>query len=422
MSVKENQAVKFAEQSRLRWLPYLVFACLASGCQMIPGLRISTPEESNEGRSYKIVNKDDGSFQAVSAGELGYRTIAVTPQVLTTQATTALAPLPLDLGSPVLQPQPDDEYKIGAGDNLSVTVFDAPQISNFSTNGTSTQTVGVGAQPSASATSAASYTTQPGTSGALVAADGTIFYPYVGYVKVTGKTAHEVAVILTKGLTRVMREPQVDVRVASFRSHRVVVGGQVVAPGVDTLNDLPETLLDVIHDRGGLKPGASQRRFYLTRGGKTYEIPLTQKPGTGYGALSQAEPGDFIFVPDVEEDQVFVLGEVGKVSPVPMAQGRMSLTEALTATGGLNGLTASDSGILVFRRANANDSDARPIVFTIDMSHAEGLLLAGEFNLQPRDVVYVQATGFAKYNLVVNQLLPTITSVFEIERFTKDIK
>jgi polysaccharide export outer membrane protein len=106
---------------------------------------------------------------------------------------------------------------------------------------------------------------------------------------------------------------------------------------------------------------------------------------------------------------------------VPMLQGRMSLTEALTFTGGLNGLSASDSGILVFRRSNPQDADPRPVVYTVDMSHPEGLLLAGEFILHPRDVVYVQATGFAKYNLVVNQLLPTISSIFQIERFTKDI-
>ncbi|EIT69068.1 hypothetical protein WQQ_26500 [Hydrocarboniphaga effusa AP103] len=39
--------------------------------------------------------------------------------------------------------------------------------------------------------------------------------------------------------------------------------------------------------------------------------------------------------------------------------------------------------------------------------------------MQPRDVVYVKATAFAQYNSVINQLLPTISAVFQIDRLTQ---
>lgn len=54
------------------------------------------------------------------------------------------------------------------------------------------------------------------------------------------------------------------------------------------------------------------------------------------------------------------------------------------------------------------------------MGRPEGMLLANEFQLAPRDIVYVKATSFAKYNSVINQLLPTISAVFQIDRLTKD--
>jgi len=42
------------------------------------------------------------------------------------------------------------------------------------------------------------------------------------------------------------------------------------------------------------------------------------------------------------------------------------------------------------------------------------VFLASQFDLEPRDVVYVATTGFAKYNAVISQILPTVTTVFQL--------
>ncbi|MHA7834622.1 MAG: polysaccharide biosynthesis/export family protein, partial [Algiphilus sp.] len=55
-------------------------------------------------------------------------------------------------------------------------------------------------------------------------------------------------------------------------------------------------------------------------------------------------------------------------------------------------------------------------VFTLDVGKLEGFLIADRFRLQPRDVVYVAATGFAKYNRVIQQILPTVSTLFQLER------
>jgi polysaccharide export outer membrane protein len=103
---------------------------------------------------------------------------------------------------------------------------------------------------------------------------------------------------------------------------------------------------------------------------------------------------------------------------VVIQQEFMSLTEALTATEGLDQLTANDSGVLVFRRAAGAAREQMPTVFRLDLSEPQGLLLAGEFELEPRDVVYVKATAFAQYNAIINQLLPTISALFQLDVLT----
>ena len=58
-------------------------------------------------------------------------------------------------------------------------------------------------------------------------------------------------------------------------------------------------------------------------------------------------------------------------------------------------------------------------VLKLDLGSPLGLLLAGEIELQPRDVVYVASTDFAKYNSVIGQLLPTISAIFQADALVR---
>src|SRR3546814_18081327 len=115
-----------------------------------------------------------------------------------------------------------------------------------------------------------------------------------------------------------------------------------------------------------------------------------ERPGMKQRIIS----GDIIHVPDTSEDQVFVLGEVSKQGPVILSQQQTTLIEALTKTGGLDKTTANDSGVLIFRKPAAPDQAAQ--IFALDLARPSGLLLAGEFTLAPREVLYVKGTTFAQ--------------------------
>ncbi|EIT69064.1 hypothetical protein WQQ_26460 [Hydrocarboniphaga effusa AP103] len=107
------------------------------------------------------------------------------------------------------------------------------------------------------------------------------------------------------------------------------------------------------------------------------------------------------------------MGEINSAGPIVIGQQNLSLSEALAKSGGLDKLTAEDSGVLIFRRADDSNSVAR--IFGLDMSNPGGMLLAGEFILNPSDVVYIKATNFSQYNSFISQILPTVTAAFQID-------
>ncbi|MGQ0700525.1 MAG: polysaccharide biosynthesis/export family protein [Panacagrimonas sp.] len=339
------------------------------------------------------IDADDAPASA--NGPPGYKIIPVTPEVILNlnldASTSPLAPELKDL--PAADPgRAPNEYMVGPGDVLQIIVWDHPELTNP-----------IGAT-----------SRDPETAGQLVGADGQLFFPYAGSFVASGKTVQQIRDFLVGTLAAVITRPQVDVRVVAFRAHRIQVTGEVAQPGVVTLDDTTKGLLQAITERGGLKPTASRRSTYLTRDGRSYRIDMTGLLSGGRASLNPLlKPGDIVHVPDTGEDQVFMLGQVARQGPVLLSQQRSTLIEALSKAEGLNGTTANDSGVLVFRRPTQTDQPAS--IFVLDLSAAEGLLMAGELNLEPRDVVYVSATAFAQYNLVINQLLPTISAVFQLD-------
>jgi polysaccharide export outer membrane protein len=85
----------------------------------------------------------------------------------------------------------------------------------------------------------------------------------------------------------------------------------------------------------------------------------------------------------------------------------MSLAEALNETGGLEPSVANPGQIFVIR-----GDYAAPNIYHLDASSPDAFLLAAQFQLRPRDVVFVSTYGLAQWNRVIAQILPTITSLW----------
>jgi len=314
----------------------------------------------------------------------------------------------------------DYQYRVAVQDVLQITVWDHPELT----------------------TPAGQYRASA-DSGNLVRKDGTIFYPYIGVVHVIGKTMEEIRLELSAKLARYIEQPQLDVRVASFRGQRAYVTGQVNKPGVFPITDQALTVVEAIAQAGGTTPEADLQHALLTRDGMSYVLDLFSLYERGASDLNiLLKHGDVLNVPDNHLNKVFVMGEVVTPATLLLRNGRLTLAEAVSDSGSF-GSSANPGELYVIRSAytaehsdkgtDANqdhphngtalvdrfDANASLEIYHLDASSPDALLLADQFHLQARDVVYVSPTELSRFSKVfsdVGRIINTTAQTVILQR------
>ncbi|MBP0604873.1 polysaccharide biosynthesis/export family protein [Burkholderia sp. CpTa8-5] len=284
-----------------------------------------------------------------------------------------------------------DAYTLGRGDVLQITVWDHPELA---------AALGAPAQSAPRAADA--------PPGFVVDQDGTLQFPYAGRLPVAGLTAEQVQTQLARRLDKTFRNPQVTVRIASFRAKQVYIEGEVHTPGSQPVNDIPMTLYDAIGRAGGFSAAADRSRIVLVRDGVERRIDLTGMAEQGRNPSKIVlRNGDLVRVLARDESGVFVMGEVNKpVTALPMRNGRLTLSEAIAQAGSLNANTADAAQLYVVRGMQ----DAQPQVYHLDARSPVAMVLANQFQLKPKDVVYVDGNGLVRFSRVLSLLLPAINA------------
>jgi polysaccharide export outer membrane protein len=348
---------------------------LLSGCFVAPAMKMDEAAAVDRGRE----KTRDEEFKVQD----------VTPDLVARLAVEALPPPRLT--DPLATEALSYEYRIAPFDVLMVTVWDHPEL-----------------------TTPTGQFRSPDENGIRVGGDGTMFYPHVGVVKVAGKTPAEVRKMIVERLNRVIANPQLDVRVVSFRGKRTQVTGEVVQPMTVPITDVPLRVQDAVAMARGFTAEADPANVTLSREGRTYRLNL--QATYERGDLSQnwlLKDGDVVNVGDRSRNKVFVIGEVRLPQSRLMVKGRMNLAEALSETGGMEASVANVSKIYVIRGEYES-----PSIYRLDASSPDALLLAAQFQLSPRDVVFVSTLGLARWNRVISQILPTVQSLWMIYDLT----
>lgn len=112
-------------------------------------------------------------------------------------------------------------------------------------------------------------------------------------------------------------------------------------------------------------------------------------------------------VADYRGQKVYTLGEVKSPGFLPINDQPLSIADALALAGGMNPESANPKYIYIIR-----GNFAAPKIYWLDAKTPDRMLLAERFSLQPRDILFVSPAPATRWNRVLNQLLPTIQTIW----------
>ena len=157
-------------------------------------------------------------------------------------------------------PGEQEEYVIGHGDILSVTVYGEGDMAASSASGSRGGADGAGGAPVAGGEQQ-----RQTASGIAVRMDGRISLKHIGDVQIAGMTLTQAADYLKKLYQTVFDDPIVTVVLVQSNSRRYTVMGQVNNPGIFFL-DFPVTVVQAIARSGGFTEWANHDVTIIRQG------------------------------------------------------------------------------------------------------------------------------------------------------------
>ena len=276
-------------------------------------------------------------------------------------------------------------YILGAGDVISVTLWEAPPAMLFAASASDAITGGFSGQ-------ATSFPEQ------MISSDGKINIPFVGAVTVAGKAPQQVESQIVNSLKDKANQPQVLVKVVANNTASVTVVGEVNASARVPLTSRGERLLDALATVGGVRQPVDKTTIQLSRNNQLQTVSLeTIINNPNQNIVLQ--PGDVITA-IVEPLTFTILGAVDKNQEVHYESKGISLAQALARSGGLQAARADSRAVFVFRY---EDSKALnwvttpvltvqgkvPVVYQIDMNDPASFFVAQNFPIADKDLMYV---------------------------------
>lgn len=292
--------------------------------------------------------------------------IAQTPSVPKPEPP-ALQRHPIDIEN--AQPDAHEEYTLGGGDEIVVSVAGRPELSGNHT----------------------------------VGPDGRITLPVVGTVLVGEKSRDDAAHAIDEALSKYYSGSMTStVQVTKYGSNHILLLGAIEKPGVITF-DQPPTLLEAI-TRGGpvINPDKSvqtARKCIIYRGeNQVMNVNISER-FDGTRALNdiRLRRNDIIYIPENQESLVSVLGEVRTPGPVRLDQ-KSNLVTLLASAGGITEKAGNPTIQIV------EPSTGR--VQTIKFKQLLDVHGGTDITLHDGDIIYVPRSGLASVGFVMQQIGP----------------
>ncbi|TVP74024.1 MAG: polysaccharide export protein [Rhodobacteraceae bacterium] len=261
------------------------------------------------------------------------------------------------------------DQRIAAGDSLNLRIWDAEDSSLLSPAGAPFGEV----------------------TNVVVTASGHVSLPYIDPVHVGGLTLETARTRLQQELTSISPSAQVQLAITQGRRNSVEMVGGVRNPGTYPLHERNLPLTSAIASAGGVDPALNNPQVQITRGGTVYrraldfvlENPAHDPPLQG---------GDRVVV-TADVRRFKALGAAGREDVIAFDAETVSALRAVSLMGGMADTRADPKGLLVLRTYPARQS-LQPygsahdrVVFSFDLTTADGVFNADAFHLHDGDIV-----------------------------------
>ena len=270
-----------------------------------------------------------------------------------------------------------EEYKIGAGDTLEITLWEG---------------------------------TKPIKEEILVRANGKISFGFVEDLPVNGLTPSQLDARLTADLKEYVKKSRIDVVVKKYNSKFVQVLGAVLyngpgtGPGLYKLHG-KSTVLEVISRAGGPAQNANLNDVQIRRkNGQKVSLNI-------FKTISQGDPSqdlilnaaDLIFIPALSDEgnRVYVFGEVENPGAYTFTGSSFRLFDAISEAGGPTVFASTEITRVV------RGDPTRPEYIAADL---KSLIEEGDQSqnvvLASGDLVYVPRSGWGDINVLNKRIRP----------------
>lgn len=295
-------------------------------------------------------------------------------------------------------------YVLGAGDVISVTLWEAPPAMLFASMSSDSSNTGFSGQST-------SFPDQ------MISSRGEINIPFVGSVTVAGKSPQEVEDDIVSALKDKANQPQVLVKVVKNNTASVTVVGEVNASARIPLTSRGERLLDAIAEAGGVRQPVDKTTIQLSRNNQVQTIALdTIISNPGQNIVLQ--PGDVITA-IIQPLSFTVLGAVKQNQELHYESIGISLAQALSRAGGLAGETSDARAVFIFRFEDPKALNwATPptltkqgkvaVVYQVNMNDAANFFVAQNFPISDKDLIYVSDASSVQLQKFMAMLFQSI--------------
>jgi len=258
----------------------------------------------------------------------------------------------------VAAPTIAQEYVIGGGDVLQVSVWDVPQFSGQ----------------------------------VVVRPDGKITLPAVGDIIAAGSTPKLLAAKIKKVLKGMVKTPVVTLSVVQVTNNRIYVAGGGVPPEVVPLAS--QTTLFQFLCRFNSLADADLKNAYLLRNNEKIKSNFESLMlGGDLSSDLELEADDIVFIPSQSDNKVYVVGAVNQPRYISYRPG-LKVLDAILEAGGFTEF-ADKSDVLIIRRQKLANGVIEKLELEADIKALlKGKDLKQNHLLNPGDYVNVKEGMF----------------------------